>query len=273
MFEGDIDDINVIEAYIKQKHQFIVTISGLLCSGKSKLAMLLASDLNMPIIEQRSMYKKDFVNKVKLSNGYEVNNHDVDDAIDWDLLNKAVNKYKEFGVIIIGTVFPTDKLKYKADYHVNVSISKTKCLEKQVEGILRNKKRFVEELKEHQSGNLALRLDELTLPYYKKTIENSIINKFVNANKLNEEEMYNVLFDSLIHYIEKTIYKGRTDISDADLYPSNIQNKQSKQIEKHNKDIDIKQQNDKETNDKTVKNINNKTIESTNEKDQSSTSS
>ena len=45
--------------------------------------------------------------------------------------------------------------------------------------------------------------------YYKSTIDNSVINKFLNANKLTDTEIYDQSFEIIVKIIETFLYKGQ----------------------------------------------------------------
>jgi hypothetical protein len=45
-----------------------------------------------------------------------------------------------------------------------------------------------------------------------KVIENSMINKFLNANDAKQEDISNDVFQLVIKYIEHRLYKNRSDL-------------------------------------------------------------
>ena len=201
--------MNVIEAYIKYHGQLIILVSGLSACGKTILAQNLSSDLKIPMIKQREFYKKDYNKTVKLSTGKEIIEWDSNDAIDWDKLNDKIAKDGKNGIVLVGTAFPKDKITFHPEYHFHVSVSKQNCLDQRGKVLEENKDKYPQEYKEFKDGTAKLIMDEVTYPYYKKSIEESIINKFFNSNKLSQNEMTGQAFDMVIELIEKFLYKDR----------------------------------------------------------------
>ena len=103
--------MNIVEKYKEINGQIIILISGLSGSGKTHLGRNICRDFKLTCIDMKKYYKKDFNEKVTLSNGKDVVNYDTDNSVDWDAVNKDVNEKKESGVVVVGTVFPTEKLK------------------------------------------------------------------------------------------------------------------------------------------------------------------
>ena len=226
--------MNVIEAYIKYHNQLIVLVSGLSACGKSILAKNISSDCNISIIKQRDFLIKNYYKMFKLDNGQEVVEWDSDDAIDWDNLNTKVTEMGKSGVILVGISFPKDKLAFHPDYHFHVSISKQNCLDKREKILEENKNEYPKEYAEFKDGTAKLIMDQITYPYYKKSIENSVINKFFNSNKLSQNEMSDIAFNTIIELTEKFLYKGKNKTTDAhkqerSLNSSNIKNNISPQ--------------------------------------------
>ena len=103
-------------------------------------------------------------------------------------------------------------------------MSKQKCFETLEEQIKKKKDKYPQDYKEYEDGTAKLKMNHLTYPYYKQSIENSIINKFLNGNKLSDNEMYDMAFDILIPMMEKFLYrdnnKQRQQDSSSSLTPS-----------------------------------------------------
>ncbi len=130
---------NIVEAYKEFNGQLIILISGLSGSGKTILAENICRDFKLKEINVRDYYKKDYNETIKLPNEKTVVNYDTDDAVDWTKLNEDINKLKKDGVVVIGHVFPTDKLDFKADYHTHLKISKQELKKKRLEYIENHK--------------------------------------------------------------------------------------------------------------------------------------
>ena len=230
--------MNVVEAYIKFNKQFIIFISGLSPgSGKTLVAKNIKKDLGFKMLNQINYYKKDYNNKIKLPNDKEIINWDSDESIDWISFNKDIKKNKSKGLIICGFSFPKDKMTEKADFHIHLSISKKNNLEKRKEMTKNNDKYS------HLDFNtIKLIMNQLTYPYYLDTLNRSNINKFINTNKYNKNEIYNLVFDSLMEFIFDNIYKDRDDKPTYDKYFTN-KKKEESEIEEDSKNII--EQNDK----------------------------
>jgi cytidylate kinase len=194
--------MNVVEAYIKFKGQLIIYISGLTPgSGKTKVSKSISKIFKIKYFDQSSFYKKDYNNSVELPNGKKIINWDSDESIDWDKLNELIDKNKNKGVIISGHALINSKLKHKPDYHIHLSVSKKINLEKRYKKIDKNK--------DLDKDTIKLVMNQLTFPYYLATLKNSNINKFMKINNVNEETVFNDVFDILINFIQEYLYKDR----------------------------------------------------------------
>ena len=226
--------MNVIEAYIKYHGQLIILVSGLSACGKTILAQNLSSDFKIPMIKQREFYKKDYNKTVKLSTDKEIIEWDSNDAIDWDKLNDKIAKEGMNGIVLVGTAFPKDKITFRPEYHFHVSVSKQNCLDQRGKVLEENKDKYPQEYEEFKDGTAKLVMDEVTYPYYKKSIEESIINKFFNSNKFSQNEMTGQAFDMVIELIEKFLYKDRKNDKDDTKEKDDSKEKYSK--EKYSKE-------------------------------------
>jgi hypothetical protein len=202
--------MNVVEAYIKFNKKLVIFISGLHPgSGKTKISKNIKRDFKINYINQKDYSKKNYKKKVKLPNGKEVINWDSDESIDWDKFNNDIKKYKKKGVIVNGISFNNEKVKIKPDFHIHLSISKKNNLIKRKELIEKDKKYSSLDFEE-----IKLIMNQLTYPYYLETLNKSNINKFINTNKFNSEQVYDQVFDSLMEFIFNNIYKDRKDKPD-----------------------------------------------------------
>ena len=59
--------------------------------------------------------------------------------------------------------------------------------------------------------DIKLVINQPTYPYYLETLNKSNINKFINTNKYNQEQVYDQGFDSLMELIFDNLYKNRKD--------------------------------------------------------------
>jgi uridine kinase len=188
--------MNVIEAYTKFRGQLIIIISGLSGCGKTTIAKELSDDLKLKFIDQHDYYIKDYDTKEILSDGTEIINYDTDDAIDWEKLNNDINDKKN--VIISGFSFPTEKIKFKSDYHIHLKISKQKCLEQ--------RKQFLEN-DDKKTTIETLKFNKFTFPYYLSSVEKSKIDKFININEISDQEISDAIFNWIVESVEIWLYK------------------------------------------------------------------
>ena len=94
-----------------------------------------------------------------------------------------------------------------------MKLSKQNLLEKRHEFIERhsNEKQY-EEMINLDEETEKLLLNKITYPYYLKTTENAIINKFLNINELQMDEIVRQSFKMIINYIENKVYHNRKDM-------------------------------------------------------------
>ncbi len=199
-----MENKTIIEAYIEFNKELIIIVSGLSGTGKYKVAKSLARDLNIKLIDSLKYCNKKYKNKVKSPFGDEFINWDSDDTIDWEKLNKDVNKQKNKGVVITGIAFPKEKLDFTPTYHVQIKLSKQNLLLKRHEYI-EGHKEDCNDISKHKGTQLEKYiLNNYTYPYYINFSERSLITKYVNGNDyINEstKEYYEKIYDDTFNYI------------------------------------------------------------------------
>lgn len=178
--------MNILQAFIYFNNKMTLVISGLPGSGKLKAGKMLSEELGVSLLKQKDYIKHGFTNMKTLSNGKVVNDFNTDNAIDWDKLNKDIKDKQGNGVIIVGMSFPQDKLK--KHLHINLNLSKTKYLSNV-----------------NLSQEEKLMFDELIYPYYGEAVKNAKINKFINVNDLDEEQLYDAVWNTFIDIITNYI--------------------------------------------------------------------
>jgi cytidylate kinase len=193
---------NIVEKYTEFNGQLIILISGLSGSGKTQLGENIGRDFKLKKIDMKKFYKKDFDEKVKLANGMSVVNYDSDGAIDWDKMNEEINNMKKDGIIVIGHVFPTDKLNFKADYHIHLKISKQKLKTNRLEYIEKHKENGFDPESEE------LRINALTYPYYLGALKRMKMDKFIDVSDMSDDVVYDIIFDEIIKYIKENVYSS-----------------------------------------------------------------
>nr|QBK88530.1 MAG: AAA domain protein [Mimivirus LCMiAC01] len=189
--------MNVVEAYIKFKGQLIIFISGLSGCGKIAIAKKISNNFKIHLIEQFNYYKKNYDQKITLPNGTTIINLYTDDAFDWDRLNDDINKVKHEGVVVTG-VSLTNKIITKPDHHIHLSMSKQICLERRRKYIRTNKEKYPDEFKQIDTTIEKFKMNRL-YTYYLDSIKKSKINEFLKTNIMSIEDMWDKVWDILIH--------------------------------------------------------------------------
>lgn len=195
--------MNVVEAFIKFRGQLLILISGLPECGKLTLAKNISRDFKIKLINQYDYYKSDYDVKTTLPDGSVLINWYNDNAIDWDKFNGDIDNFKKKGLVVVGVSLPEDKIKSEVDYHIHLKISKLNCIERRKKYLEMNKDEHKEEFKLIDTTTEKLKMNLLVFPYYLEATKNSKINKFLNINELNDEQIYEDVFDSLINFIQK----------------------------------------------------------------------
>lgn len=196
---------NIVEKYKEFNKQLIILISGLSGSGKTELGENMSRDFKIKLMQAKDYYKTDITDTIKLPNGKVVVNYDTDNAIDWDRLNEDINKYKLDGVIVVSHAFPTDKLNFKADYHVHLKISKQKLRDKRMEYIEKHKD------KGFDSETELLRINAVTYPYYMDVLKRMKTDKFMDVTEMSDDIIYDKVFDAILDHIKKSVYSEKYD--------------------------------------------------------------
>jgi ABC-type dipeptide/oligopeptide/nickel transport system ATPase component len=205
--------MNIVEEYINRNKQIVILISGFSGSGKSVLARSLLKDINrnnkkyqFTFLNLNDFYKSDdeYKNIVEVGD-LKVVDWDDPDAINWVGFNKEVNKIKSNGVIVSGFAFPKDKLEFEVDFHIHLKISKDDLIKNRVEYAnekLDDKTSRISEIGEDIEKRI---LNKVTFPHYLKSLETSVINKFINIKYDSLKEAYDEMFDYIMAIIKKKI--------------------------------------------------------------------
>lgn len=205
--------MNIVEAYVKIKGKLIVLISGLPGSGKTKLGKNISDLFKMKLIDTKKYYKKDYNITKTLPNGTKIINWDSDDAYDWEVINADINENSKNGVIVCGTAFPTDKLQFSPDHHIQIKLSKQNLLKRRMKHIEKYNK--VDDIETTKSKQLSTTLQQMifnnvTYPYFIDLTSRSHITKFINANEYVEnphydDQIYDIVFEYLMDQVGKNI--------------------------------------------------------------------
>lgn len=193
--------MDIIDGYVLENGKLTILISGFSGAGKTKIGKKISNELKMEFINETKYYELRNMKKIKLTNGKEILNMDSYDVVEWNKLNEEIEKKnKKRGVVVSGFMFPKDKIN-KPDLHIHLKISKEKLIDKRKKFMEKHKEHF----KEEEIKNVQKILDEITYPFYKKTIDESIINKFVNISDKKEDEIVDILFNIIIEFIQKKL--------------------------------------------------------------------
>lgn len=217
--------MNIVEAYIKFHNQMLIFISGLTGSGKTELAKNISRDFKFKHINQFDYYKKDYSEEVALENGEKIVNWCVDSSIDWDKLNADIEKMKGEGLVVVGIALH-DKITHTPDYHIHLNISKKNYITNRKEFLEKNKEKYPEDYKLLGTETDILKFTKLIYPYYEETTRRSSINKFLNANNLNNDEIYNSAFDLIIDQIQRKLKQGKYSEKDESQHLETTHNTQ-----------------------------------------------
>lgn len=197
--------MNIVEAYVKFNDQMIIIITGISGCGKSALAKNISNLFKMQRLDQHNYYKKDWDKKETLADGTEIIDYDTDDAIDWERYNDDINKLKEKGVIVSGVSHPSERLKFKPDYHIHLNISKQACIDRRKEFFTKNKEEYPEDSELLEKPAEKLKFNRFTFPYYLETSKKGNVNKFFNITDKSDEEVFDEIFEYLMVSIQKAL--------------------------------------------------------------------
>ena len=224
--------MNVVEVYIKVNNSLVIFISGLSGTGRTTLAQNISRDFKLPIINLNKFCIKDYNKTVKLPDGTDIVNWDSDDIYDWSAINQRIKDMQHNGVIVVGTVFPTDKLSVKADFHIHIKLAK--------QNLISRRTRFMEDHKEdchdlyelNKSDKGLMILNNVTLPYYYESLKRTVITKYISANdyaELDKDEYNAKIYDESFDYLIGSI----TKFTDASGYiPEQKESEKTKETQK-----------------------------------------
>ena len=204
---------NIVEKYLELRGQFVIAISGMPGSHKLELGENIKRDFKFELINQCNYYIKDYDQKVTLS-GVDSNGEKIDhvitncyndDAIDWKRFNNDIAVQSKIGVVVVGMSLPTDKINVDIDYHIHINISKQVALERISDYITKNKNLYPEDYKIVGTPLEKLKFNKYLFPYYLETTKSMKIDKFINANELTIDKIYDLAFDMLMAFVNKFI--------------------------------------------------------------------
>jgi adenylate kinase family enzyme len=204
----------ILDIYLEKYKQLIIVISGMSGSNKSEIADEISRSLKCKHINQNNFLNPDFEETIEINNK-KINIWDSDDAIDWLSFNNKIKEMLNENKILVlsGVSFNKEKIDFKIDFHIHLKLSKQLLLEKRHDFIEKHSKEpQYEDMKNIDEETEKIIFNKYTFPYYLKTTENAIINKFLNINEIQTDEIVRQTFNLIINFIENKIYSKRTDM-------------------------------------------------------------
>ena len=207
-------EYNIIDAYLQYNKQFIVIVSGLSGSNKSKICQKLASKLNFKYLNTRNFIDKDKFEEVELPNKKIVkiwNNYK------WDNIISQIKENKDKGIILSTEYFPSDKQQdLFIDLHFHIKLSKQNIIKKRLEYINSLSEEEKKEFQDEETESLLI--NQTTYPYYLDILQKSHINKFINVNEMIEleeneyiEKVSDIILDNIINHIVEYLKNKNLD--------------------------------------------------------------
>jgi uncharacterized FlgJ-related protein len=172
--------MNVIEKFIEKYKKCIILLSGFEKLHLEEYAKLLSENFNFELIKF--------------------------DYPDFELLNNQVSK-SSTGLVIYGLTFPSDQIKFKANYHISLA------------------------------GNRTLIDDDNKFNIYQENVKKNIVNKFKNIKDIEyHDDVYLDIFNLVIDMIEKKVYQERYE--EVQKEKAKLSLKEKAKIEKKDTDTD-----------------------------------
>jgi len=105
------NDLNIIEAYLKEFGQMIILLIGMPTSNKSNIAKELGSDIEpkFTLINLNNYFEKKFVNIKTKNINFKIYDHP--DHLNYSKLFDDINKVKSNGIILYGNFIDFNKIK------------------------------------------------------------------------------------------------------------------------------------------------------------------
>lgn len=202
--------MNIVEAYLKFRGQYIILISGFSGSGKSALGEFIANLFGFELVKlERFEYSKDEFdreeNYITLKNNIKVLDWDnIHKSINWNKFTEHINALKsKTGLVITGFGFPTSLLRFEPDVHIHLKTSKKILIEKREKYMETHLDDPFRKLGKDYNSTMVLTLNTVTYPHYLDFMKESKIDKFINGNELSEKGINDEAFSYLMHHTEK----------------------------------------------------------------------
>jgi hypothetical protein len=195
--------MSTLDEYIKYNSGLIILISGLSGSNRSIVAKEIERDFKIKLISLDSYCKKNNDKIFELPNNKKITDWEHIDTYDWDKFNSDIEQHNPSGVVAYGDYFPTFKLKIAPDFHIHVKISKERLIEKRKEQIEKYPEKHAEMMKLINNDDFVLMVNKMIYPYYIEYRDKSKIDKYVNSDKNNTDELYEQVFGYIMFTMTK----------------------------------------------------------------------
>ena len=201
--------MNIVEAYIKFNNELIILLSGLSGSGKSNIASMIENDFKIKKINIEDFCIKENNRNITLTdendNKLDVKDWDHIDAYDWNAINTHINKNKINGVIVYGPYFPTNVLKFKPSFHIDIKISKQLLIERRHKYIEEHLKECPDFEKIFNTPFERIIINKITYSHYVEYRNLSKVDLTVDISDSTQtlDYIYDIIFDYLMKKIQE----------------------------------------------------------------------
>lgn len=227
--------MNIIEAYLMFNKKLIIILSGLSGSGKTSIAKLIERDFKLLLINIEHFVNKSYNQTEILPNGKKIINWDNVDSYDWDKINNMVVENQSKGVILCGPFFPTNKLNFICDFHIQIKIQKQILIENRIKYLKKNE--IIEDDKNKiVEDDVQTIVNKITYPLFLKYSEESKIDKYINSKDLTQDQMYDQIADFLFFRINEYLKNQSDKKTKSHQFDKQIKSKKSESSDTYDLD-------------------------------------
>jgi adenylate kinase family enzyme len=169
-------------------------------SGKRSIAKFIERDFKLVLINVDDYIVPNFDKTEVLSNNVKIINWDDIDAYDWEKINNKVLENQSKGVILCGPYFPTTKLKFESDFHIQIKVQKQVLIEKRLKYAESHESKF-----KGLEAYISMIVNQITYPNFLKYSEESKIDKYVNSKEQTNDQIYDQVADFLFFKIKENL--------------------------------------------------------------------
>ena len=199
--------VNIVEAMTQFNGQYIVMVSGLSGSGRTKLARFIAETFKFKLVDMKNFnHTKEYYEKPEnyINLGIDtkiLNWDDIEKSVNWIELNNTVIANKATGVVVVGLGFPNNHIKFLPDQHIHIKISKDKLFENRHKYL----KSHPDDPNNKYMGTPIEKqiFNQLINPIYIRMRDASKIDRFINMSELDIESAKKMIYIQLINFTTK----------------------------------------------------------------------